>query len=216
MSRKKRQLRKRFVVFCEGNTEYNYIDKMRRRPDVVLAIEPVNMGGGGYASFLEIVKTKTFYNCLAKFIVVDADRLLADKAEEKRFMELVDYCKRQNDLGTVPHFLIVNQPDFEYIACLHDERYNGKDTHQFILKIWKYKQISEFKADEHIYDFLNKGKCSVSNMLQSLQERTQMIVNEYHINKTLFDIGISKTEVFMNNAHLKGSNINEFFDVIDW
>ncbi len=56
----------------------------------------------------------------------------------------------------------------------------------------------------------------MSRKKRSLQPRTQMIVNEYHINKTLFDIGISKTEVFMNNARLKGSNINEFFDVIDW
>lgn len=34
MSRPERKLQKRFVVFCEGDTEYNYIDKMRKCHDV--------------------------------------------------------------------------------------------------------------------------------------------------------------------------------------
>lgn len=29
LSRPKRNLRKKFVIFCEGDTEYNYIDAMR-------------------------------------------------------------------------------------------------------------------------------------------------------------------------------------------
>ena len=33
MSRPERKLQKRFVVFCEGDTEYNYIDKMRKHQD---------------------------------------------------------------------------------------------------------------------------------------------------------------------------------------
>ena len=34
MSRKTRVLQKRFAVFCEGDTEYNYIDKMRKNQGV--------------------------------------------------------------------------------------------------------------------------------------------------------------------------------------
>ena len=46
MSRPERKLQKRFVVFCEGDTEYNYIDKMRKRQDVQIALKPINMHGG--------------------------------------------------------------------------------------------------------------------------------------------------------------------------
>ncbi len=49
--RPERKLQKRFVVFCEGDTEYNYIDKMRKRQDVQIALKPINMHGGGYADF---------------------------------------------------------------------------------------------------------------------------------------------------------------------
>lgn len=53
MSRPERKLQKRFVVFCEGDTECNYIDKMRdvKRQDVQIALKPINMHGGGYSNF---------------------------------------------------------------------------------------------------------------------------------------------------------------------
>lgn len=66
MSRPKRELQKRFVVFCEGDTEYNYIDKMRKRQDVQIALKPINMHGGGYTNFLRKIKTESQTNCLAK------------------------------------------------------------------------------------------------------------------------------------------------------
>ena len=74
MSRQKRELQKNFVVFCEGDTEYNYINKMRKKPGVKIAIKPINMHGGGYANFLKYIKKESQTNCLAKFIIVDADR----------------------------------------------------------------------------------------------------------------------------------------------
>ena len=43
MSRKTRVLQKRFAVFCEGDTEYNYIDKMRKNQGVELVLKPINM-----------------------------------------------------------------------------------------------------------------------------------------------------------------------------
>ena len=38
MSRPERKLQKRFVVFCEGDTEYNYIDKMRKSQSANFAL----------------------------------------------------------------------------------------------------------------------------------------------------------------------------------
>ena len=52
MIREKRKLRKKFIVFCEGDTEYNYIDTMRLNQGVELALKPINMHGGGYSNFL--------------------------------------------------------------------------------------------------------------------------------------------------------------------
>lgn len=46
-----REIYEKFVIFCEGDTEYNYIDAMRLKQGVELALRPVNMHGGGYSSF---------------------------------------------------------------------------------------------------------------------------------------------------------------------
>ncbi len=124
MSRPVRKLQKRFVVFCEGDTEYNYIDKMRKRQDVQISLKPINMHGGGYANFLKKIKTESQSNCLAKFIIVDADRLMKHYEEKDSFLRLADYCRLQNKKGNIPHFLIVNNPDFERRSrsdCVHEQ-----------------------------------------------------------------------------------------------
>ncbi len=77
MSRRERVLKKRYAVFCEGDTEYNYIDKMRKNQGVELVLKPINMHGGGYSSFLAQIKKEAQTNYLAKFIIVDADRIKA-------------------------------------------------------------------------------------------------------------------------------------------
>ena len=71
MSRKPRTTKKNFKVFCEGDTEYNYIDEMRRQKKLSISLKPVNMRGGGYSNFLEQIKTDGTTNCLAKFIIVE-------------------------------------------------------------------------------------------------------------------------------------------------
>jgi hypothetical protein len=43
LSRRKRELQKRFIVFCEGDTEYNYIDKMRKKQGVEIALKRNNL-----------------------------------------------------------------------------------------------------------------------------------------------------------------------------
>ena len=76
MSRPERKLQKRFVVFCEGDTEYNYID---------------------------------------------------------------------NKKGTIPHFLIVNNPDFEYVACLHVPEYKGQEVTRFLQTVLGFQSLEQFK-----------------------------------------------------------------------
>lgn len=79
MSRKERSTKKTFKVFCEGDTEYSYIDELRRQKKLSIALKMVNMKGGGYRSFLEQVRIDGITNCLAKFIVIDGDRAFSDE-----------------------------------------------------------------------------------------------------------------------------------------
>ncbi len=56
MSRKVREIKKNFKVFCEGDTEFHYVDEMRRQKRLSIALKLVNMEGGGYSSFLKNLK----------------------------------------------------------------------------------------------------------------------------------------------------------------
>lgn len=216
MSRPKREFQKRFVVFCEGDTEYRYINKMRKNQGVELALKLINMHGGGYSNFLERIKTEAQSNCLAKFVIIDADRMVKHFGEKEKFQELLGFCRQQNSKGKTPYFLIVNNPDFEYVACLHDSEYRNEDVSRYIQKIFGIHSIENFKGMEDIYEFLNQGSKSYMNMLGKLRNRRKLVRNKYAIKKNIFEITIEKTEVDWDYLNGRNSNLEEFFDVIDW
>ncbi len=214
MSREKRKLRKKFIVFCEGDTEYNYIDTMRLNQGVELALKPINMHGGGYSNFLEVIKKEANNNCLAKFIVIDYDRVKKHPGELAKLKEIIEYCKLQNSNKRIPHFLILDNPDFEYIACLHILEYQGQDVKKFIEQTLGFKNIDNFKAKKDVYEYLNTKGNSYKIMLDRLKE--YIVKNSYNINKSNFDIRITKTDVIWDNENKRGSNIREMFEIIDW
>lgn len=216
MSRRERVLKKRYAVFCEGDTEYNYIDKMRKNQGVELVLKPINMHGGGYSSFLAQIKKEAQTNYLAKFIIVDADRIKSFPGEKDNFLKLLEYCKLQNDKGNIPHFVIADNPDFEYVACLHDPDYKGQDTKGYVEKTWKFKDLGTFKSNADVYDFLNTGKKSYLNLLETLKKQEKLVSNSYDIKKKTFDISIKSTTFNPDLLDKKNSNIDEFFEVIDW
>lgn len=214
MSRKTREIKKNFKVFCEGDTEYNYIDEMRRQKRLSIALKPVNMKGGGYSNFLEQVKTDGTTNCLAKFIIIDGDRAISEDGEKKNLRELLEYCVLQNRNRRIPHFLIVNYPDFEYLACLHIPKYKGQNTAQYIVKELGYKSVDEFKADKKIYNVLNTNGNSYNLMLSLLKDEFCFVINSFSINKKQYEIKTS-TVYDWSKLGVKGSNIHEFFKVIN-
>lgn len=216
MSRVKRELQKRFVVFCEGDTEYNYIDKMRKNQGVLISLKPINMHGGGYANFLTQIKKESKTNCLAKFIIVDADRLKKHPGEKEGFLKLVEYCRLQNNKGVVPHFLIANNPDFEYVACLHVPGYHSQDVTKFIQTGLNFQTLEQFKKHTQVYDFLNNGERSYKVLVERIRGKEKFVKNIYSVKKKSFEISISKTDVIWDLADRRGSNMEEFFDVIDW
>ncbi len=206
--------KKNFKVFCEGDTEYNYIDEMRRQRRLSISLKPVNMRGGGYSNFLEQVKIDGATNCLAKFIIIDGDRAVAEEGEKKNLQELLEYCIIQNQSGRIPHFLIIDHPDFEYIACMHTPKYKGQNVIQYIVKELGYKSVDEFKADEKVYNVLNTNGNSYDLMLSLLKRENCLVINDYSINRKQYEIKAS-TIYDWGKLGRRGSNINEFFEVIN-
>ena len=47
MSRPNRQLRKSYKVFCEGDTEYNYIEGLRKQRRLHIRIKTIDMQQDG-------------------------------------------------------------------------------------------------------------------------------------------------------------------------
>lgn len=214
MSRKQQKTRRTFKVFCEGDTEYNYVDEMRKKFNLMIRIKPVNMKGGGYSSFLDALRIDGDTNCLAKFIIVDADRVKSNSGEKQNLKKLIDYCILQNKSERIPHILIVNCPNFEYVACLHSPNYKGQNEEQYIKQFFKYKNLDAFKADEKIYSVLNTRENSFEHMLEVLKKRKSFLSNEYSVNKQYFEIKVLRTIYDWNEIGGKGANIKEYFEII--
>ena len=162
---------------------------------------------GGYSNFLEQVKTDGTTNCLAKFIIIDGDRAIVEDGERKNLRELLEYCILQNRSGRIPHFLIVDYPDFEYVACLHTPRYQGQNVAQYIIKELGYKSIDEFKADKKVYNVLNTNGNSYEIMLSLLRKENCFVINNYSISKKQYEIKIT-TIYDWEKLGRKSSNIN--------
>ena len=188
---------------------------MRRQKKLSISLKLANMEGGGYSKFLEQIEIDGTTNCLAKFIIIDGDRAVLEDGEKKNLQKLIDYCKRQNKYGKIPHFLIVTYPDFEYIACLHTPKYKGQNTAQYLIKELGYKSVDEFKSDTKVYHVLNANGNSYMQMLSLLKKENCFVINRYTISKKQYEIKVSATVCNWEQLGRKGSNINEFFDVID-
>ena len=215
MSRYKRELIKKYIVFCEGDTEYNYFDAIQKKQNTKLILKPINMQGGGYSNFLTEIKKQADNNCLAKFVIIDYDRVIKHPGELTHLKKLVEYCQIQNQNRKIPHFLIIDNPDFEYVACLHIPGFHDQDTTRYIEDSLGFKNIENFKKKKEIFAYLNSESNSYKNMLTRLRSK-KIIINHYKINKAGFDIIIEKTDVIWDNESQKGSNINELFEIIEW
>ena len=100
--------------------------------------------------------------------------------------------------------------------CLHDADYKGQDAKSYIVKTWGYKDLDAFKNDTEVYEFLNTGKKSFENLLEIIRRQDKLVKNQYEIKKKTFDISIKSTVFDQDMLGQRTSNIEEFFDVIDW
>lgn len=214
MSRKKREVEKVFKVFCEGDTENNYFDYIRKHKKISLAIKPVNMHGGGYSNFLSQIKEDANSNCLAKFIVIDGDRAVSIQGEKANLKKIIEYCKVQNESKRIPHILIIDFPDFEYVACLHIFNYKGQNVEQFIKTELKYSDIEKFKSDQDVFSVLvERGKGSIDHLLGSINAHTALIQNDITVNKNKYEIQVCTT-VNEDNWGKRGTNFDDFYKLL--
>ena len=119
-------------------------------------------------------------------------------------------------MSNTPLFVVADNPDFEYVACLHDAEYKGQETKSYIEKNWGFKDLDSFKNDTEVYEYLNSGKKSFETLLGVIRSQEKLVKNRYDIKKKTFDISIRSTEYNPDMLSRKSSNIEEFFDVIDW
>ena len=146
-----KQIKYKFLILCEGDTEENYFNGMKQNSDSSVSLKITNMKGGCYKSFLEEIKKTSNSNYMAKFIIIDLDVLAKNPYEKTNFINLLQYCKNENQSKRIPIFVIINNPDFEYIACLHNPKFKGKNHLQFITNNLEYGDLSKFKNDKNIY-----------------------------------------------------------------
>ena len=212
MARVKRQCKKTFVIFCEGKTECNYFDAVTPA-NVDIVLKSMDMNGGGYKSFLDYIKSNGSINRLATFVIVDGDRAKNILGELAALQNLQEYCANQNKRDNKsPYFLIINSPDFEYIACLHDLEYSGGDTAQHIKKNFNFKSLADFKKNPDIFNFLNTNSRSYQNMIDKLRNKPKLISNNFE-RKGIFVLFLN-TIVNWELIDQKNSNIEEFFDIV--
>lgn len=215
MSRPNRQLRKSYKVFCEGDTEYNYIEGLRKQRRLHIRIKTIDMQGGGYKNFLRKIRQESEANCLAKFILIDGDRAENDELEKKNLLDIINYCKVQNESKRCPHILIVNHPDFEYVGCSHSIRFRGQNTNAFIKDQFNYNSLDEFKSDNNIFAVLTKGDNSIDNMLNALRTKPHVVKNTIRKAKELFSVAVEGPILDDESFGKKGSNMEDFYKVIN-
>lgn len=160
MSKPQRRMKPKFVILCEGETETNYFEAIRKQRDVEVSLQVINMNGGGYKNFLSE---------------------------------------------------IVNCPDFEYIACLHDSNCKGGDTKNHIMRVFGFKDMDKFKSNSSIYEFLHAESRHHTIMLGKLG-KSKFIQNKHNADKIV--ISIIETAADWNLLGHRNSNINEFFGIM--
>lgn len=186
---------------------------MKNLPNIEITLKPINMHGGGYKNFLQAVKKESSLNRIATFIIVDGDRAHKIAGELQALQDLQEYCTRQNKKDSKkPYFLIVDSPNFEYIACLHDAKYSDGDVARHIKNNFRFESVDAFKGNANIYSFLNAESKSYRHMIEQIKKRPKLIFNKYSRDGII--IYVSDTYKNWSLIGQRGSNIDEFFDVV--
>lgn len=219
-SRPKRTSAKRFVVYCEGETEFNYVNGLKAwlqtmDASIHIRIDSVCVGGGGYKKMLEKLRTEPDSNCIARLVMLDYDRCLSDAAERDAFRQLIQLSKSTAGGGRrVPVVLVVSNKDFEYALCCHDPKYSDGNTDQFLCVEWGYKDVSKCKADKKVWDKAHAAARSHEIAIEHIKRRPKLVENLIHpVSKTL-KVVLNEVNLHTANEHVVTSNLGDLFAVL--
>lgn len=219
-SRPKRASAKRFVVYCEGETELNYVNGLKAWLQTVddsihIRIDSVCVGGGGYKKMLEKLRTEPDSNCIARLVMLDYDRCLNDVAEREVFRKLIQLSKSTADRGRrVPIILVVSNKDFEYALCCHDPKYSDGKTDTFLCAEWGYKDVSKCKADKKVWDKAHTAARSHEVAIEHLRYRPKLVENLIKTDKKALKVVLKEVDLRVENELAPTSNLKDLFTVL--
>lgn len=208
-----RQSRRKIKLLVEGETEENYFKMLNKSPGLDVSVKSVNMNGGGYSNFLKKLKRESLSGYLALFLILDLDKALED---EENLSKLIEYCKMKNKNATSPYIIIGNNEDFEFFACCHCHKYKNTNTKIYIEKNLKYKDLSKFKSDANIFDFLNKEGRSYDVALDYLNTGKKYFNYEIEEKRKGLDINVKIKSMKIDEESLsnKHSNMKDLFELL--
>lgn len=213
--RPQRKLQQKFTVYCEGDTEEHYLRGLKAWfskccPEIHLTIEPVPIGGGGYSAFVKAVESAPDSNCLARFVLLDYDRCRQYGTELKMLQKLVGLSKASIK-KRVPLIIILSNGSFEYPLCCHDPRYSNGDETRFLQDVWGYRDLSDVKGDNKIWDVAHrKGRGHVVAM-EKLARRPRLMVNRFTRQHAGLSIDLSDARLDLDNEAGRSSNLPDLF-----
>ena len=219
-SRPKRTSAKRFVVYCEGETELNYVNGLKAWLQTVddsirIRIDSVCVGGGGYKKMLEKLRTEPDSNCIARLVMLDYDRCLSDATEREAFGQLMQLSKSTvGRARRVPIILVVSNRDFEYALCCHDPKYSDSKTDTFLCAEWGYKDVSKCKADKKVWDKAHVAARSHEVAIEHLGRRPKLVKIFIKPDKKALKIVLKEIDLHVENELAATSNLEDLFTVL--
>lgn len=204
-------LKRTLLVFCEGQTEFNYYNYFKNNKKFSFKFKPVDVCGGGYKNMLDSIKKSGSQGIMAKVVLLDLDRFLSIPSEQKVFNDICNYISSQNIKGS-PIILIMSSPDFDEFILLHNLNYSG--NRKAFLHTVGYSNISDLKSDKKVFNKFNNGnKSNVQNALQRLNPNS-FVKNKLKYIKTKFALKCELV-IFPNNSTIKTSNITDLYSLVD-
>lgn len=214
----KRSMTKKIEVFCEGDTERNYVEGMRHwlkevDPSIEVVIESRSIKGGGYASALKSLRSAPDSNCIARVVLLDFDRWKTHPGERDAFNGLLE-LSRVSSKKRVPVILVVSNESFEYAICCHDKNYKEGDPAIFLRDALGYSDVSKCKGDAGLWGKLHRDGRSHAVALDRLRRRPSLVKNCISINRRTFSVGLQRVDFFSEMSSSNTSNLGDLFQVV--
>ena len=210
-----KQLSKKYTVYCEGKTESRYLEGLRTwmkesHPEIKLRLEPVDVGGGGYREFLKRLRIEPDTNCVARFVLLDYDRVVKHAHEAAAFKELLD-LSQASTRKNVPIILIVSNESFEYALCAHDPKYRDGDTEAHLTDCWAYRDFADVKSDGAVWNRAHTLGRSHEVAIRHLMKRPQLITNTIRYESKKLRLSLIEVRYDSAVASTRTSNLTDLF-----